>query len=673
MTRAQAQHRVAELRDQIRRHDHLYYVLAQPEIGDRDYDKLYADLKKLETEFPDLVTADSPTQRVGGQPLKEFRSVQHAVPMMSLDNTYSPDELREFCDRVARLLPGEQVEYCVEPKIDGLAVMLRYERGELAVGATRGDGSTGDDITANLRTIRAIPLRLHVPKPPPVFEARGEVYMTRDGFDKLNREREKAGDQLFANPRNAAAGSLKLLDPKLVAQRPLAAVLYGIGAVEGANFKTHRDAIEKLKELGFPTPPLWWLAHSLDEILRHIEELQSHEATLPFEIDGAVIKVNSLDQQRRLGATAKAPRWAIAYKYSHEQAETLLEDIIVQVGRTGNLTPVAVLKPVPLAGSTISRATLHNEDEIKRKDIRIGDTVIIEKAGEVIPAVVSVVTAKRPKNAKPFDFAAHVHGKCPECGSSIHRDPEQVAWRCENISCPAQLKRALEHFGHRGTMDIEGLGEVLVNQLVDAKLVRDIADVYSLTVEQLAALERMGEKSAQNVVAAIAASKQRELWRVLMGLGILHVGAQAAKTLARHFGSIEALEHATPDQLMEAEDIGEVMAASIRDFFLNKRNHEVIEKLRRAGVNLKAAATERKTAAGALSGKTFVLTGTLARHSREDAARLIEEHGGKVSGSVSKKTDFVVVGADAGSKLDKARQLGIKTLDEEVFEKLLKQ
>ena len=672
MTRAQAQHRVAELRGEIRRHDHAYYVLANPEISDRDYDKLYAELKKLEAEFPDLITPNSPTQRVGGQPLKEFRPVQHSVPMMSLDNTYNPDELREFCDRVARLLPGEKVEYCVEPKIDGLAVMLRYERGDLAVGATRGDGSTGDDITANLRTLRAIPLRLHVPKPPPVFEARGEVYMNVEGFRKLNAEREKAGEQPFANPRNAAAGSLKLLDPKLVAQRPLAAVLYGIGAVEGAAFKTHRDTIEKLKELGFPTPPLWWLAHSLDEILKHIEELQSHEARLPFEIDGAVIKVNSLDQQRRLGATAKAPRWAIAYKYSHEQAETLVEDIIVQVGRTGNLTPVACLKPVPLAGSTISRATLHNEDEIKRKDIRIGDTVIIEKAGEVIPAVVSVVTAKRPKNAKPFDFAAHIRGKCPECGSSVYRDSEQAAWRCENISCPARLKRALEHFGHRGTMDIEGLGEVLVNQLVDAKLVRDIADVYSLTVEQLAGLERMGEKSAQNVFDAIQASKQRELWRVLMGLGILHVGAQAAKTLARHFGSIEALEKATPGQLMEAEDVGEVMAASIHDFSQNKRNLEVIEKLHRVGVNLKAAATERKTAGGALSGKTFVLTGAMTRHSREDATRLIEERGGKVSGSVSKKTDFVVVGADAGSKLDKARQLGIKTLNEEEFETLLK-
>jgi DNA ligase (NAD+) len=672
MTRVQAEKRVRELRGQIREHDHRYYVLAQPVITDPEYDTLYAELKKLEQEFPDLIAKDSPTQRVGGQPAKEFRPVQHAVPMMSLDNTYNPDELREFCNRVAKLLPGETVEYCVEPKIDGLAVTLRYERGELMVGATRGDGSTGDDITANLRTIRAIPLRLHAAKPPPVFEARGEVYMAVEGFRKLNTAREKAGEQLFANPRNAAAGSLKQLDPKLVAQRPLGAVLYGIGAVEGLDFKTHREVIEQLKAFGFPTPPLWWLARSHEEIIRHIEELQQHEAQLPFEIDGAVIKVNSLDQQRRLGLTAKAPRWAIAYKYSHEQAETLLEDIIVQVGRTGNLTPVAVLKPVFLAGSTISRATLHNEDEIKRKDIRIGDTVIIEKAGEVIPAVVSVVQEKRPCAAKPFDFVAHIHGKCPECGSAIRRDPEQVAWRCENISCPAQLKRALEHFAHRGTMDIEGLGEVLVNQLVDQKLVRDIADIYSLSVGQLAALERMGEKSAQNVHAAIQSSKARELWRVIMGLGILHVGSQAAKTLARHFGSLDALAAATPEQLMEAEDIGEVMAASIHEFFQNKRNHEVIGKLRRAGVNLVAAAAERKTAAGALSGRTFVLTGALAKFTREDATRLIEERGGKVSGSVSKKTDYVVVGADAGSKLDKARQLGIKTLDEDEFEKLLK-
>ena len=672
MTRAQAEKRIRELREQIREHDHRYYVLAQPVITDPEYDKLYAELKKLEQEFPDLVTSDSPTQRVGGQPAKEFRPVRHAVPMMSLDNTYNPDELREFCDRVARLLPGEKVEYCVEPKIDGLAVTIRYERGELAVGATRGDGSTGDDITANLRTIRAIPLRLHTAKPPAVFEARGEVYMAVEGFKKLNAAREKAGEQLFANPRNAAAGSLKQLDPKIVAQRPLGAVLYGIGAVEGHGFKTHRDVIEQLKTFGFPTPPLWWLAHSHEEIMGYIAKLQEHEAKLPFEIDGAVIKVNSLDQQRRLGLTAKAPRWAIAYKYSHEQAETLLEDIIVQVGRTGNLTPVAVLKPVSLAGSTISRATLHNEDEIKRKDIRVGDTVIIEKAGEVIPAVVSVVQEKRPKNAKPFDFAAHIHGKCPVCGGPVHRDPEQVAWRCENISCPAQLKRALEHFAHRGTMDIEGLGEVLVNQLVDQKLVGDIADIYSLKAEQIAGLDRMGEKSARNVHDAIQAGKSRELWRVIMGLGILHVGSQAAKTLARHFGSLDTLAAATPEQLMEAEDIGEVMAESIHEFFRNKRNREVVEKLRRAGVNLEAAATERKTAAGAWSGKTFVLTGTLGRFTREEATRLIEERGGKVSGSVSKKTDFVVAGTDAGSKLDKARELGIKTVDEEEFEKLLK-
>ena len=672
MTRVQAENRIRELREQIREHDHRYYVLAQPVVADREYDLLYAELKKLEQEFPLLITPDSPTQRVGGQPLKEFQPVQHTVPMMSLDNTYNPDELREFCDRIARLLPGEKVEYCVEPKIDGLAVTLRYERGELAVGATRGDGATGDDITTNLRTIRAIPLRLHTPKPPPVFEARGEVYMAIEGFRALNAAREKAGEQLFANPRNAAAGSLKQLDPKVVAQRPLGAVLYGIGVIEGFSFKTHREAIEQLKAFGFPTPPLWWLAHDYDGILRHIAELQQHEAQLPFEIDGAVIKVNSLDQQRRLGFTAKAPRWAIAYKYSHEQAETLLKDIVVQVGRTGNLTPVAVLQPVLLAGSTISRATLHNEDEIKRKDIRIGDTVIIEKAGEVIPAVVSVVKEKRAANARAFDFVDHIRGQCPECGSPVRRDPEAVAWRCENISCPAQLKRALEHFGHRGTMDIEGLGEMLAIQLVDQKLVRDVADIYSLTAEQLAALERMGDKSARNIHDAIQASKARELWRVIMGLGILHVGSQAAKTLARHFGSLDALAAAPPEQLMEAEDIGEVMAASLHEFFQNKRNQEVIQKLRHAGVNLKALETERKSAAGAWSGRTFVLTGTLGKFTREDATRQIEERGGKVSGSVSKNTDFVVVGADAGSKLDKARQLGIKTLSEEEFETLLK-
>ena len=671
MIRAQAKQRIAELRKEIRRHDHLYYVLAQPIISDPEYDRLYAELKKLEQEYPDLVTADSPTQRVGGAALKEFRSVRHAQPMMSLDNTYNEAELREFCDRVNRLLPGERVEYCVEPKIDGVAVSLRYERGELIVGATRGDGTVGDDITANLRTIRAIPLRLETTSPPTVFEARGEVYMTLEGFKKLNLARQKAEQPLFANPRNAAAGSLKQLDPAVVAERPLGAVLYGTGAIEGLAFRTHHEAIEKLKEFGFPTPPLWWLSESFDEIMAHIAELQSAEAKLPFEIDGAVIKVNSFEQRRRLGFTAKAPRWAIAYKYSHEQAESLLRDIVIQVGRMGNLTPVAALEPTFLAGSTISRATLHNEDEIARKDIRIGDTVLIEKAGEVIPAVVAVVPHKRPKDSKPFNFVEHIGGKCPVCGGPVRRDPEEAAWRCENISCPAQLKRALEHFGHRGTMDIDGLGEMIVNQLVEKKLVSDIADLYALCMDQLADLDRMGEKSAQNLHDAIQSSKQRELWRVIMGLGIPHVGSEAAKLLARHFGSLDACAKATVEQLDEIPRIGTTMAEAIYGFFQNERNLQVIQKLHRAGLNLEATSAERESTGGPLKGQTFVLTGTLNRHSREEAARLIEERGGKVSGSVSKKTSFVVVGADAGSKLEKAQKLGVKTLTEDEFEKLV--
>ena len=671
MKHPEAQKRIAELRDQIRRHDYLYYVEARPEISDRDYDKLYAELKSLEELCPDLVTADSPTQRAGGQPLKEFKSVRHAVPMMSLDNTYSVEELREFDTRVRKLLPDEQVEYVLEPKIDGVSIAVRFEDGKLAVGATRGDGTTGDDITANLKTIRAIPLKLHTKTPPKRLEVRGEAYMAVQDFEKLNAEREKAGEPLFQNPRNTTAGSLKQLDPAIVAQRPLRAIFYAVA--EGMECRKQSEALETLKKLGFPTHPYWWVCKDIEVVIARAGELQKLEAKLPFEIDGAVVKVNDFDQWKRLGTTAKAPRYAIAYKYSHEQAQTKLKDITIQVGRTGTLTPVAELEPVFLAGSTISRATLHNEEEIKRKDIRIGDTVIIEKAGEVIPAVVGIVEKKRPRDAKPFDFHQHIHGKCPACGGPIHRDPEFVAWRCENIACPAQLKRTIGHFASRGAMDIEGMGEVLVNQLVDKNLVHDVADLYSLAVQPLTDLERMAEKSAANVVTAIAESRSRELWRLIHGLGILHVGEGAARKLADHFHDLDTLANASLEELQQAEDVGPVMAQSIHDFFRNPRNQAVIEKLRKAAVKMKEKAAPKAVASGPFAGKTVVVTGTLAKLSRDEAKDALRKAGATVTDSVSKKTDYLIVGEDAGSKLDKARKLGVRMLTEAEFVKMLNQ
>ena len=670
MNRTEARKRIAALRDQIRHHDHLYYVEARSEISDREYDRLYAELKGLEAQFPNLITPDSPTQRASGEPLKEFKSVRHAVPMMSLDNTYSIEELREFDARVRRLLPNEKVEYILEPKIDGVSISVRYEDGRLAVGATRGDGTTGDDITANLKTIRAIPLQLHVKHPPERLEVRGEAFMAVEDFRKLNAQREKDGEPLFQNPRNTTSGSLKQLDPAIVAQRPLQAIFYAVA--EGGEFKTQAEVLEGLKRLGLPTHKHWWLCkNGIDEVIGRLGEFQIFEKELPFEIDGAVVKVNSFDQWKRLGVTAKAPRYAIAYKYSHEQAETKLKDITIQVGRTGTLTPVAELEPVFLAGSTISRATLHNEEEIKRKDIRIGDTVIIEKAGEVIPAVIGSVKEKRPHDAREFDFFKHIHGKCPACGGPVARDPEFVAWRCENIACPAQLKRTIGHFAARNAMDIEGCGEVLVNQLVDKNLVHDVADLYSLTLEQLADLERMAEKSAANVVAAITESKTRELWRLIHGLGILHVGEGAARKLADHFHDLDALAEANLEELQQAQDVGPVMAQSIRDFFDNPRNQAVIEKLRKAGLKVKEKAAPKPAATGPFAGKTVVVTGTLSKLSREEAKEALRKAGATVTDSVSKKTDFLIVGEDAGSKLDKATKLGVKTLNEDDFLKML--
>ena len=694
---AEARQRAEFLRAELERHNRLYYVEARPEISDREFDRLLRELQDLEAAHPDLATPDSPTQRVGGEPLAGFRQVKHAVPMMSLDNTYSVEEMREFDARIRKALGVESVDYVLEPKVDGVSISLRYENGVLATAATRGDGKTGDDVTANAKTIRAIPLR--IPSAAPVFEVRGEVYLGKAAFTKLNVEREQAGEEPFANPRNATAGSLKQLDPKVVAARPLAAVLYATGDLVGAEFETQADVLRELKKLGFPTAKLWWECQGIDEVVARAEELQRRENELEYEMDGAVVKVNRLALWRQLGATAKAPRFAMAYKYSHEQAQTLLKAITLQVGRTGVLTPVAELEPVELAGSTIARATLHNEDEIRRKDIRVGDTVIIEKAGEVIPAVVSVVAEKRPPGAAPFDLSAHAGGKCPACGGGIVRDPEAAAWRCENLDCAAQIRGRIEHFVSRKAMNIDGFGEAIVAALTSetkvaetkddglfgAKteekilppLVRDVSDLYALTPADVelrrpnraADAKKAEMKLATKLCAAIAASQNNELWRLLHGLGIPNVGEGLARTLAQELGSLDALMAADEETLAKVRDVGTIVARSVREFFANERNRAVVEKLRRAGVRFDRV---EQVAAGAspdgyFFGKRVVLTGTLEKFTREEAQEELRKRGATVAGTVGKTTQVVVAGADAGSKLDKARALGIPVLDEAEF------
>jgi DNA ligase (NAD+) len=661
----QAANRLIELREEIRKHDRLYYEEAAPIISDREYDRLYRELVDLETQFPDLATPDSPTQRVGGKPLTAFRQVTHLAPMLSLDNTYSQEEVADFYARISRLLPNEKIPVVIEPKVDGVAVSLLYRNGRLDHAATRGDGVVGDDITQNIRTIRSVPERLRGGAPPKLLEVRGEVYMDKRGFEQLNEERKQSGLPLFANPRNAAAGSLKQLDPKIVARRPLGIVLYGTGATEGVAVDYHSRIFPFLKKLGLSVTEKWWLADSVEKILDAIQELDTLRRQFPYQTDGAVVKVDSLAQRERLGFTAKSPRWAIAYKYEAERVETRLLDIIVQVGRTGTLTPVAVLEPVSVSGSTVGRATLHNEDEIKRKDIRIGDTVVIEKAGEVIPAVVEVKKAARTGKEKKFRMPE----TCPVCGGKVVRDEGQVALRCINSRCPAQLKRRIEHFASRGAMDIEGLGEVMVEQLVSHGLVHDVSDIYGLTAAKLAKLERTGEKSINNLLAAIEASKTRPLWRLIFALGILHVGASASRALAEHFRSLKNLMAASLEELERIPDVGEVVGKSIRDFFQEPRNRKIIERLENLGVR---PTTEPRKAVddSAIAGTTWVITGTLSKPREEIAERIIAQ-GGKVSGSVSKKTSYVLTGEQPGSKLEKAKQLGIRIVSETDLKKML--
>ena len=713
---AQAAKRLEQLRDDIRKHDRLYYDEAAPIISDREYDRLYKELVALETQFPDLVTLDSPTQRVGGTPLKAFEQVSHLIPMLSLDNTYSEDELKNFYTRIRRLLPNEQIPVVIEPKVDGVAVSLVYKNGKLRQAATRGDGNVGDNITQNIRTIRSVPERLRGDAPK-LLEVRGEVYMDRKGFEKLNEERKKEGLPQFANPRNAAAGSLKQLDPAIVAKRPLGIVLYGTGAIEGVDVDLHSEIFPLLKKLGLPVTERWWVANSVEEILDTIHELDGIRHNFAYQTDGAVVKVNSFAQRERLGFTAKSPRWAIAYKYAAERVETRLKDIIIQVGRTGILTPVAMLEPVLVSGSTVGRATLHNEDEIKRKDIRIGDTVVIEKAGEVIPAVVEVVKQKRPRDAKPFDFAAHVHQKCPVCGGPVQRDPQFVAWRCENLQCPAQTTRRVEFFAARGALDIESVGGIVADKLVERGFVREALDLFELKVDQLAKLNLgteeapriFGEKNATKAINAIERARTLPLSRWLFALAIPDVGKTTATQLARFHATIEDVANsqllrdvldyhekrerkqdvtAIAQRLVESgfanrskskaekstivTEVGPVVAKSVLDFFALGPGKKILRRMKELDIYPKSEKVSAKKAAELpLAGKTFVLTGTLPSMTREEATEKIEALGAHVTGSVSKKTDYVLTGAQPGSKFDRAKEIGIRILDEAAFRKML--
>jgi DNA ligase (NAD+) len=659
---------IAKLRDEIRHHEHRYYVLDDPEISDFEFDKLMHRLQELERQHPEFVAPDSPTQRVGGEPAAEFPKVRHPAPMLSLDNTYSVDELRDFDRRVRELAGRIKVEYVAELKLDGLSMALTYEDGALVRGVTRGDGEVGEEVTANVKTIRSVPLRLEAKKldligRPARFEVRGEVIMTRKAFEQTNAQREAAGEQKFANPRNAAAGSMRQLDPRIVAERKLDMYLYYLQVNGVEALGEHAQALATLARLGFKVNPNWRLCRTFDDLLAYIQQWETKRDGLDYEIDGIVIKVNNTRLWQELGTTAKSPRWAVAYKYPARQATTRVGDIRAQVGRTGTLTPVADLEPVDVGGVTVSHATLHNMDEIERLGVKIGDTVLIQRAGEVIPQVVKVV--KHAPDGREFVMPP----KCPECGGEVHRAEGEVAYRCVNTACPARLKESLLYFAGRRAMNIDGLGGALVDQLVDKGLVHDVADLYSLTHQQLADLERMGDKSAQNLLDEIENSKRAELARVIFALGIRFVGERTGQLLADHFGSLDRLAKASEEELLEAEEVGPRVAEAIQEFFHEKRNREVIEKLRKAGLQFEQRRARK--AEGKLAGKQFVLTGTLSNYSREEATRLIEEAGGRVMGSVSKRTDFVVVGADPGSKLDKARSLGVQTLDEAGLMRLL--
>ena len=671
--------RAAALRAEIERHNHAYYVLDAPTIPDAEYDRLFEELRGLEREHPELLTADSPTQRVGGAPLDQFAPVRHAVPMLSIETETdtTPDGARAFDARVRKKLglgPDDpEIDYAAELKFDGLAISLRYEDGVLVCGATRGDGETGEDVTQNVRTIGQIPLRLQADPPPAVLEVRGEVYMRRDDFERYNERQRAVGKAPLVNPRNGAAGSIRQLDPALTRQRPLSFFAYGVGEVRGFELpSTHGELLDALGDIGFPVCAERTVGCGAPTLVSFHASIAARRDTLPFDIDGVVYKVNRRDLQAQLGFRNRDPNWAVAHKYPAQERSTILRGIDIQVGRTGKLTPVAKLEPVFVGGVTVTNATLHNEDETRRKDVRIGDTVVVRRAGDVIPEVVGVDLSKRPSDpGPPFDLRAMLGGRCPVCGSAIAREVGEADWRCSGgLFCPAQRKQALLHFASRRAMDIEGLGDKLVDQLVDNAIVGTPADLYKLGVLALANLERMADKSAGNLVDAIEASKRTTLARFIFALGIRNVGEKTAKDLARHFGSIDALMAADEARLQQVPDVGPIVASSVAQFFAEPHNREVIEQLRAAGLTWEEGAPQ-ETVAGRLAGKTFVLTGTLPVLTRDEAGALIEAAGGKVSGSVSKKTDFVVAGAEAGSKLDKAQRLGITILDEAGLRALL--
>jgi DNA ligase (NAD+) len=665
---ATPQKRIEESRKLIDHHNHLYYVDAKPEISDRDFDRLLEELKSLEQQHPEFFTPDSPSQRVGGKPIDGFVTVRHREPMLSIDNSYSADDLREFDRRVRKLLHGEPITYVVELKIDGVAMSLTYLDGVFEIGATRGDGEQGDDVTHNLKTIRDVPLKL--PESPALFEARGEVYMTRADFAQYNRGLIEKGKEPAANPRNLSAGSLKLLDPKESRKRRLRFFSYALGPCQGVEVETHLQALDLLQRYGFPVNPNIVSFHAMEAVIDYCNSWATKRHDLPYETDGMVIKVNDFAQRKKLGTTSKSPRWVIAYKFAAEQGLTKLVSIDIQVGKFGTLTPVANLEPVKLAGTTVSRASLHNADFLSAKDIRVGDMVVVEKAGEVIPYVVRSEPAARTGTEQVFEFPT----TCPSCGSAVERDKNGAFYRCTGgRKCAQQIKEVLRAYARRGTMDIEGLGEKIINQLVDAGLVNGIPDLYRLTLDQLAALERMGKKSAQNLLDGIAASTDRGLGRLLAGLAIPHVGDTVADLLANEFGAIDELMNADADRLAQIQGIGPIMAESIHEFFHTEHNRTIIEELRSLGLKLTQDKRPSPDQLGGpdLTGKTFVVTGTLTKYSRDEIEALIRQFGGKATGSVSKSTSYLVAGEKAGSKLDKAKQLGVTVLTEVEFEKLI--
>jgi DNA ligase (NAD+) len=657
--------RIEKLREEIEYHNYLYYVLDRPEISDAQYDRLMRELEKIEEQYPELRSPNSPTQRVGAPPLEAFEIVRHTLPMLSLANAFDETEARDFDKRVKKFLGSSaEIAYVAEPKLDGLAVELVYERGQFVVGSTRGDGVNGENITQNLRTIKTIPLQLirrEVPVPGRL-EVRGEVIMQLKKFKELNRKREEIGDPIFANPRNAAAGSVRQLDSKITAGRPLEIYCYGISEVSGRTFKTHSEILQTFPKWGLRTNPYIQRCQNIEEVLEYYHKMNEKRETLPYEIDGIVIKVDRLDLQTRLGEIARSPRWALAFKFQPKQETTKILNIIVQVGRTGALTPVAVMEPVKVGGVEVSRATLHNQDEIDKKDVRVGDTVIIQRAGDVIPEVVQVITSKRKGTEKKFRMPS----KCPVCGAEVIK--EEAIHRCIGLDCPAQLKGRIKHFASKRAMDIEGLGVKLTDQLVDKGLIKDVADIYYINKEELIELERMAEKSAQNIIDAIEKSKTKPLSKFLYALGIRHVGETTAEDLARQFPRLDNFFRLSEENLMEVEGIGPEVAASVHQFFRDKKNKESIELLKKAGVKLIEPRPKEK---GKLAVKTFVFTGTLKTFGRDEARNLVESLGGMTASSVSKKVDYVVVGEDPGSKFDKAKELGIKTLTEEEFKKMI--